>query len=65
MYGARLQDSTDEELPRNIIKRDQMYIPKIERDMQGATVTPVNSKLSSTDTSQIHDSTNNLTPVVC
>ena len=65
VYGARLQDSTDEELPRSIIIRDQMYIPKIERDMQGATVRPVNSKLNSKDTPQKHDLTDDLLPVVC
>ena len=42
-----MHDCTDESLPENIVKRGQLYIPKIERDLQAATQAPKNSLIMS------------------
>ena len=49
IYGTALFDATDEDFEVNIVKRNKMYIPKIERDMQSATNFRGNSRIIRTN----------------
>ena len=62
VYGTALRDSTDEELPDNILLRNQLYIPQLERDMQQSL--PKNSKTFSSIGFQKHSS-ESFIPVSC